>query len=123
MKNRIDETNNMRKLMSLPLITEQKENVTDYDLNNQEVNSNFEDEIVTLLNKYLGISFTNNAGVSNDNRVFIYNNLMKMINQRFVPSSLRVGSHGNEYYTNRPEEMARFLNSIGVKDFELKSVN
>ena len=87
-----------------------------------EVVSNFEYEIVGLLNKYLGISFTDNAGVSNDNRVFIYNNLMDMVNQRFAPSSLRLGSNGSEYYTNRPEEMAEYLQSIGITDFELKSV-
>jgi hypothetical protein len=100
----------------------EKEKNLSYDLNNPEVVSNFEDEIVGLLNKYLGISFTDNAGTSNDNRVFIYNNLMDMVNQRFAPSSLRKGSHGNEYYTNRPEDMTTFLNSIGEKDFELKSV-
>jgi hypothetical protein len=92
------------------------------DLNNPDDADVFEAELTSLLNKYLGISYTNNAGTSNDNRIFIQNNLMDIVNQRFVPSSLRLGSNGSEYYTNRPEEMAEYLQSIGITDFELKSV-
>ena len=92
------------------------------DLNNPEDASNFKTELTDLLNKYLGMSFTNDAGTSNDNRVFIQKNLKTIVDQTFVPSSLRLGSHGKEYYTNRPEEMAEYLQSIGITDFELKSV-
>lgn len=93
-----------------------------YDLNNSEAASEFKWELTDLINKYVGLSRTDDAGTSNDNRVFIYKNLEQIVNQSFSPSSLRMGSHGNEYYTNRPEEMADYLQSIGISDFELKSV-
>lgn len=92
------------------------------DLNNSEDASNFKQEFTSLLNKYLGMSFTNDAGTSNDNRVWMGKNLKTIMDQTFPPSSLRMGSHGKEYYTNRPEEMTSYLQSIGITDFELKSV-
>jgi hypothetical protein len=93
-----------------------------YDLNNPAVASNLKLEIMNALNKYLGISNTDDAGMSNDNRVFIHKNLTDWVNTSFPPSSLRMGVDGSEYYTNRPEEMGQFLQSIGINDFNLKSV-
>jgi hypothetical protein len=94
----------------------------EFDLYNQNAVDNLERDLVQLLNRYLGISNTNDAGTSNDNRMFINNNLMKIVNQRFPNTSLRQGKSGNEIYTNRPEEMEQYLNSIGISGAQLKSV-
>jgi hypothetical protein len=46
--------------------------------------------------------------------------LAKVINQRISPSSLHHGSNGREYWSNNPDQMKKFLNRIGVTDFQLK---
>ena len=92
-----------------------------FDLNSND--NEFSRELSNLINRYVGLSNTNDAGMSNDNRVFIHKNLMKIVNQTFPTTSLRVGVDGKEYYTNRPEEMGEFLTSMGITDFRLKGVN
>ena len=92
-----------------------------FDLNSND--NEFSRELSKLINRYVGLSNTNDAGMSTDNRVFIHKNLMKIVNQTFPTTSLRVGVDGKEYYTNRPEEMGEFLTSMGITDFRLKGVN
>lgn len=99
-----------------------EESYKPYDLYNPSVKSEFENELLSLLNKYLGIGKTNDAGTSNDNRVFIHTNLMNIINQNYPPSSLRRGKNDSEIFTNREEDMSKFLKSLGISNFVLKSV-
>lgn len=110
------------ELESMVEKTIKEENSKPYDLYNPKFRSDFENELLTLLNKYLGISRTNDAGTSNDNRMFVHENLMNIINQNYPPSSLRKGGTDNEIYTNKPEKMKEFLNSIGVNGVTFKTV-
>lgn len=95
-----------------------------YDLSEKKNLDDFIEQIVTLWNQYTGHK-PNNAAIANDNRAILFNLLMngeltKMINQRIPPSSLHMGSHGREYWSNNPEQMTKYLNSIGITDFQLK---
>jgi len=94
-----------------------------FDLTNPEIASNLKRDIIDVLNKYLGISYTDDAGMSNDNRVVVFNELQNWVNTSFVPSSLRKGQNGNEIYTNNPKQMKQYLNKIGVSDYTLKGIN
>jgi hypothetical protein len=48
---------------------------------------------------------------------------MNIINQTYPPSSLRKGSTDYEVYTNKPEKMEEFLNSIGISGIDFKTLN
>lgn len=95
-----------------------------YDLSDESNMDTFENELISLWNKYTGHK-PSNAAIANDNRVILFNLLMDggladMINKRIPPSSLHMGSHGREYYSNNPDQMTEFLNKMGKTDFELK---
>jgi hypothetical protein len=47
--------------------------------------------------------------------------IMNKINQVWSPSTLNLGKHGKEYPTNNPDMMTKYLNSVGITDFELVS--
>jgi len=104
-------------------MTDSEEVSKPYDLYDSKFRMEFENDLMTVLNKYLGISKTNNAGTSNDNRMFIHQNIMNIINQTYPPSSLRKGSTDYEVYTNKPEKMEEFLNSIGISGMDFKTLN
>ncbi len=93
-----------------------------FDLYDSNTFNGFKSEFMDLMNKYLGMSYTDDAGTSNDNRMFIYNNLMNMVEKIYPATSMRMGSDNNEYYTNRPKEMGEFLKNNGISNFNLKSV-
>jgi hypothetical protein len=95
-----------------------------YDLSEKENLDEFMNQLITLWNQYTGHK-PNNAAIANDNRAILFNlltsgELAKQINQRIPPSSLHMGSHGREYWSNNPEQMTKFLNNIGITDFQLK---
>ena len=95
-----------------------------YDLSENQNLDDFMNQVVTLWNQYTGHK-PNNAAIANDNRAILFNLLTsgefaKQINQRIPPSSLHMGSHGKEYWSNNPEQMGKYLNSIGITDFQLK---
>ena len=99
-------------------------NSNKYDLSEKENLDEFMDQIVTLWNQYTGHK-PSNAAIANDNRVLLFNLLMdgglaEVINQRIVPTSLHQGSHGNEYWSNNPDQMGEFLNKMGRSNFQLK---
>jgi hypothetical protein len=100
-----------------------------YDLTNQSNVDDMMRDITGIIAKYTGVQSTNDAAVGNDNRVKIYNMLnsgefQKKISQMIPPSSMHQGynheANQAEYFTNNPEAMSEFLNSIGMKNFNLK---
>jgi len=100
-----------------------------YDLTNQSNVDDMMRDITGIIAKYTGVQSTNDAAVGNDNRVKIYNMLnsgefQKKISQMIPPSNMHQGfnheANHAEYFTNNPEAMSEFLNSIGMTDFNLK---
>lgn len=90
-----------------------------YDLRKEE---NM-DSLVSMILSYLGKEKTNDASIANDNKVIIYNDLIKKIMQMSPASSLNNGQNGNEIYTNNPEMMSNYLNKVGVSNFVLIDSN
>lgn len=86
-----------------------------YDLTN-EANM---DSLVSMILSYLGKEKTNSASIANDNKIIIYNDLIKKLMQMSPASSLNNGKNGNEIYTNNPEMMADYLTKIGLNNFVL----
>ena len=93
-----------------------------FDLYEPSVADNFKTELTNLLNRYLGISNTDDFGTSNDNKMFVHKNLMDMVNNTFPSDNMRMSNENGVYYTNRPEEMSEFLKINGVPYKDLKSV-
>ena len=93
-----------------------------FDLYDPSVADNFKAELTNLLNRYLGISNTDDFGTSNDNKMFIHKNLMDMVNNTFPANNMRMSNENGVYYTNRPEEMSEFLKNNSVQYKNLKSV-
>jgi len=103
-----------------------------YNLSSQENVEEMMRDVVAILGKYVGVQSTDNAAIGNDNRVKIYNMLnsgefQQKISQMLPPSSMHQAyDHDNnqaQYWTNNPEEMAKFLNSIGITKHNFKSTN
>jgi hypothetical protein len=101
-----------------------------YNLSSQENVEGMMRDIVGILAKYTGTNSTDNAAVANDNRVILYNMLnsgefKKNISQIIPPSSMHQAyDHENnkaQYWTNNPDAMAEFLNSIGITNHNFKS--
>jgi hypothetical protein len=99
-----------------------------YDLTNQGNVDDMMRDVISILTKYVGTHSTNNASVGNDNRVIIYNMIksgefQKKISQMLPPSSLHKKfnheTNQPEIWTDNPEEMTKFLASIGVTNFNL----
>ncbi len=90
-----------------------------YDLR-QEENM---DSLVSMILSYLGKEKTNSAAIANDNKVIIYNELIKRLMQMSPASNLNNGKNGNEVYTNNPQVMAAYLNKNGISDFVLIDSN
>tara|TARA_Y100000389_G_C17053281_1_gene313828 strand:- start:73 stop:462 length:390 start_codon:yes stop_codon:yes gene_type:complete len=94
----------------------------EFDLYEPSVSDNFKTELTNLLNRYLGMSNTDDFGTSNDNKMFVHKNLMDMVNNTFPSDNMRMSNENGVYYTNRPEEMSEFLKINGVPYKDLKSV-
>jgi len=90
-----------------------------YDLR-QEENM---DSLVSMILSYLGKEKTNSAAIANDNKVIVYNELIKRLMQMSPASNLNNGKNGNEVYTNNPQVMAAYLNKNGISDFVLIDSN
>jgi hypothetical protein len=93
-----------------------------YDLNNSDNLEEFFDKIVAVWTNYCGQN-PNDAGVSNDNRVILYNllksgELADKINQVWPPSTLNQDKDGTDYFTNNPEDMKNHLLSLGYGEDE-----
>ena len=117
--------NEFRRLSGQDKINEDKtinESSIKFDLYEPSVADNFKVELTSLLNRYLGISNTDDFGTSNDNKMFIHKNLMDMVSNTFPANNMRMSNENGVYYTNRPEEMSEFLKSNGVQYKNLKSV-
>ena len=117
--------NEFRRLSGQDKINEDKtinESSIKFDLYEPSVADNFKVELTSLLNRYLGISNTDDFGTSNDNKMFIHKNLMDMVSNIFPANNMRMSNENGVYYTNRPEEMSEFLKSNGVQYKNLKSV-
>tara|TARA_Y100001937_G_scaffold99575_1_gene136057 strand:+ start:785 stop:1159 length:375 start_codon:yes stop_codon:yes gene_type:complete len=93
-----------------------------FDLYEPSVADNFKAELTSLLNRYLGISNTDDFGTSNDNKMFVHKNLMDMVSNTFPANNMRMSNENGVYYTNRPEEMSEFLKNNDVQYKNLKSV-
>tara|TARA_R100001015_G_C4633744_1_gene199129 strand:- start:3655 stop:4029 length:375 start_codon:yes stop_codon:yes gene_type:complete len=93
-----------------------------FDLYEPSVADNFKAELTNLLNRYLGISNTDDFGTSNDNKMFVHKNLMDMVSNTFPANNMRMSNENGVYYTNRPEEMSEFLKNNDVQYKNLKSV-
>lgn len=88
-----------------------------YDLNNPDNLENFYRKAAEAWTVYCGQS-ANDAGVSNDNRVILYNLLesgefAEKMNQIWSPNGLNVNKDGSDYYTNNPEDMEAHLEKMG----------
>ena len=88
-----------------------------YDLNNPSNLDDFYRKIVDVWTFYCG-QRPNDAGVSNDNRVILYNLLesgefANRINQMWTPTGLNVNKDGTDFYTNNPEDMEAHLQQMG----------
>lgn len=102
----------------------------DYNLSNQENIDSMMRDVAGILAKYTGTNSTKNAAVANDNMVILYNMLnsgefKKNISQMIPPSGMHQAyDHDNnkaQYWTNNPDAMESFLNSIGVTNYSFKS--
>ena len=88
-----------------------------YDLNNPSNLDDFYDKIVDAWTFYCG-QRSNDAGVSNDNRVILYNllesgKLSERINMMWSPNGLHQDKNGTDFYTNNPEDMEAHLQKMG----------
>lgn len=80
-----------------------------YDLSNQ---ANM-DSLVTIIASYLSGEKTNNKAVANDNKVIIFNDLIKNILGRVPASSFNYAGNANQIYTNDETAMMEYLRKIG----------
>ena len=104
-------------------LNEGKDTGNPYDLNNPSNLEEFYNKIIDVWTKYCGQS-PNDWGVSNDNRVILYNllesgDLARKINNVWSPATLNVAQSGSDYYTNNPEDMKAHLNKMGETDYTL----
>lgn len=88
-----------------------------YDLNNPSNLDDFYRKVVDVWTEYCG-QRSNDAGVSNDNRVILYNllesgKLAERINQMWSPNGLHQDKNGTDFYTNNPEDMEAHLQKMG----------
>lgn len=88
-----------------------------YDLNNPSNLDEFYRKAAEAWTVYCGQS-ANDAGISNDNRVILYNLLesgefAEKMNQIWSPNGLNVNKDGSDYYTNNPEDMEAHLEKMG----------
>lgn len=90
-----------------------------YDLR-QEENINV---LLSTILSYLGKEKTNSAAISNDNKVIIYNELIKRLQQLSPASNLNNGENNQEIYTNNPEAMSSYLNGLGMSSYVLIDSN
>lgn len=117
--------NEFRRLSGQDKINEDKtlnEGNIKFDLYDPSIADDFKVELTNLLNRYLGMSNTDDFGTSNDNKMFVHKNLMDMVNNTFPADDMRMSNDNGVYYTNRPEEMSEFLKINGVPYKDLKSV-
>lgn len=117
--------NEFRRLSGQDKINEDKtlnEGNIKFDLYDPSIADDFKVELTNLLNRYLGMSNTDDFGTSNDNKMFVHKNLMDMVNNTFPADNMRMSNDNGVYYTNRPEEMSEFLKINGVPYKDLKSV-
>lgn len=117
--------NEFRRLSGQDKINENEtlnESNIKFDLYEPSVADNFKAELTSLLNRYLGISNTDDFGTSNDNKMFVHKNLMDMVSNTFPANNMRMSNENGVYYTNRPEEMSEFLKNNDVQYKNLKSV-
>tara|TARA_B100000963_G_C22605047_1_gene662083 strand:+ start:583 stop:2010 length:1428 start_codon:yes stop_codon:yes gene_type:complete len=89
-----------------------------YDLNNPSNLDDFYNKISKVWLEYCGKQKTNDAGVSNDNIVILYNLLesgefSEKMKQLWSPVSLNVAKDGSDFYTNNPEDMEAHLQKMG----------
>ena len=80
-----------------------------YDLSNQ---ANM-DSLVTIIASYLSGEKTNNKAVANDNKVIIFNDLIKNILGRVPASNFNYAGNANQIYTNDETAMMEYLRKIG----------
>jgi len=90
-----------------------------YDLRQEE---NI-DTLLSMILSYMGKEKTNNAAIANENKVIVYNELIKRLQQLSPASTLNNGQNNREIYTNNPEAMAAYLNNVGVSNFVLIDSN
>lgn len=117
--------NEFRRLSGQDKINENEtldESGIKFDLYEPSVADNFKAELTDLLNRYLGISNTDDFGTSNDNKMFVHKNLMDMVSNTFPANNMRMSNENGVYYTNRSEEMSEFLKNNDVQYKNLKSV-
>ncbi|TXG80895.1 MAG: hypothetical protein E6R13_07345 [Spirochaetes bacterium] len=81
------------------------------------------DTLVSMILSYLGKEKTNNPAIANDNKVIIYNELIKRLQQLSPASTLNNGENGKEIYTNNPEAMNAYLTNLGLGNFILIDSN
>ena len=71
------------------------------------------DSLVTIIASYLSGEKTNNKAVANDNKVIIFNDLIKNILGRVPASSFNYAGNANQIYTNDETAMMEYLRKIG----------